>query len=444
MIEFIAAASTAHSQLFGGLWYLLVIAALGHMVFGGRESRAGASGGGSGADGVGRRADGSNPDWKFGARTWFIAFGPLLFISIASVLIFDLTWSRIEVLEMFLGGIIFLGLMGRTQLSATRLAHACAVGGLMALAVAANDVGWQGFARAGVESHPINFGIASGALLLMLLLAMWHGQRTLLLGLGAAGAGVALLLSGSRGPMLALMAVVLALLLMQVWRRRSGTNAPKTTGSAQPRKVQGTVARGQNRHRPWLLVGGGLALSAVVLAAVVVRSLHDLQFGEVSSLGLRWRILIETLRQIGEHPWLGLGVDQAGAFYATLNFPVDDINHAHNTLLNTTLEMGIAGGLAWCWVFVALARGFHTVGFNAGFSAAGAAAASRGGDLAQVNRPAMYIASSHWPWIAGLALLAYFFLCAMTQDVLSHSYTRKLMTFHLALLLALAMQTRRK
>jgi hypothetical protein len=30
----------------------------------------------------------------------------------------------------------------------------------------------------------------------------------------------------------------------------------------------------------------------------------------------------------------------------------------------------------------------------------------------------------------------------MTQDVLSHSYTRKLMTFHLALLLALAMQAR--
>ena len=407
MIEFIAAASTAHSQLFGGLWYLLVIAALGHMVFGGRRSGAGVSGGGV-------SADGSSPDWKVGARIWFIAFGPLLFVSISSVLIFDLTWSRIEVLEMFLGGIIFLVLMGRTQLSSTRLAHACAVGGLIALAVAGNDVGWQGFARAGVESHPINFGIASGALLLMLLLAMWHGQRTLLLGLGAAGAGAALLLSGSRGPMLALMIVALGLVLIEAWRRRSGRIAPVMAGSTQPREVQHEVSRRQGRQRQWLLVGGGLALGALVLVAVVVRSLHDLQFGEVSSLGLRWRILIETLRQIGEHPWLGLGVDQAGAFYATLNFPTQDINHAHNTLLNTTLEMGIAGGLAWCWVFVALGRGF-------------------GGSR-----------SANWPWIAGLALLAYFFLCAMTQDVLSHSFTRKLMTFHLALLLALAMQTRRK
>ena len=374
MIEFIAAAST-HSQAFGVLWYLLAIAALGQMVFGRRNSGADAGAG-------------ANADWQHAARIWFMAFGPLLAVSITSVLIFDLKWSRIEVLEVFLGGVIFLALMGRMQLSASRLAHACAVGALVALAMAAHDVGWQGFARAGVESHPINFGIASGALLLMLLLAMWHGQRTLLLGLGAAGAGVALLLSGSRGPMLALMVVVLGLVLLLAWRK-------------------------QTRQRQWLLVGGGLALSAVVLAAVVVRSLHDLQFGEVSSLGLRWRILIETLRQIGEHPWLGLGVDQAGAFYATLNFPTSDINHAHNTLLNTTLEMGIAGGLAWCWVFVALARGFGEA------------------------------RSANWPWIAGLALLAYFFLCAMTQDVLSHSYTRKLMTFHLALLLAMAMPLRR-
>ena len=404
MIEFIAAASTAHSQLFGGLWYVLVIAALGQMVFGRRKSKAGA-GHADGAGPTGGTAGdyGMRPDWKVSARIWFIAFAPLLFISIASVLIFDLTWSRIEVLEMFLGGIIFLALMGRTRLSATRLANACAVGGLIALAVAGNDVGWQGFARAGVESHPINFAIASGALLLMLLLAMWQGQRTLLLGLGAAAAGVALLLSGSRGPMLALMVVVLGLVLMQVWRRRAS-------------------------QRQWLLVGGGLALSALVLVVVIVRSLHDLQFGEVSSLGLRWRILIETLRQIGEHPWLGLGVDQAGGFYATLNFPVDDINHAHNTLLNTTLEMGIAGGLAWCWVFVALARGF------------GGTARVSGNDSGNGHEND----SANWPWIAGLALLAYFFLCAMTQDVLSHSFTRKLMTFHLALLLALAMQMRRK
>jgi len=404
MIELIAAAS-AHSQVFGVLWYLLAIAALGQMMFG---RLAGA-------------------EWRHAARIWFIAFGPLLGVSILSVTIFDLKWSRIEVLEVFLGGIIFLALMGRVKLSASRLLQACASGGLIALAMAAHDVGWQGFARAGSESHPINFGIASGALLLVLLLAMWQGQRSLLLALGAAGAGAALLLSGSRGPMLALMVVMLGLLLL-AWRSRSGTMTPAATGSAQTREV----LHMQARQRQWLLVGGGLILSALVLAAVVVRSLHDLQFGEVSSLGLRWRILIETLRQIGEHPWMGLGVDQAGAFYATLNFPTSDINHAHNTLLNTTLEMGIAGGLAWCWVFVALGMGFARMG--------GIAHVEHARQVERVGHIGHRINS--WPWMAGLAVLAYFFLCAMTQDVLSHSYTRKLMTFHLALLLALAMQAR--
>ncbi len=386
-MELIALVSALHPEIFSGLWVLAVIVSL---LIG-----AGSLIGKKTIQGSNTSSDGQQHDHFFSAfrgvaKVWIVAFGPLLILSFGSALAFNLKFSRIEVLEVVAGGLILsLGLL-RFRPKIDWLIKAAIAGSIIALGVAAFDLLVIQTHRAGLAFHPINYGIAVGALCLVLGtygIQRFVGVKTdspssvskQLLLAGISAGLIALLFSGSRGPILSVFAV-LGIVLLTNWQKQ----AP-------------------NCHTKKLLAAA-IGFAAVGFVVMVVRSVIEYQTEPHHSLGLRAQILSETIQQILRAPWFGLGIDQAGQFFTSLGLPTNDVNHAHNSLLNATLEMGVLGGFAFLWLFFYLGRLFYR---------------KRSEPIAQL----------------GLALLGFFFLCAMTQDILSHSFTRKLFAFYLALLI---------
>ncbi len=376
-MELIALTSALHPEVFSALW---VVAVLVSLVVG----LATALGFGTSGDFPSE----FRSEFRSAAAIWGRAFGPLLLLSFASALIFNLKLSRIEVLEVVVGGLILSVGMIRFRPRMEWLVKAAIAGSVVALSVAGVDLFITQTHRAGLAFHPINYGIAVGALCIVLgmyWIRLANGGASVsrnVVGIGLIAGLISLILSGSRGPILSVFVVLGFSFFIHARTRRVSPGTKKILAAA-------------------------IGFAVVGIAVMVARSVMEYQTEPHHSLGLRAQILSETLQQIMRTPWFGLGIDQAGEFYAGLGLPTTDINHAHNSLLNTVLEMGLLGGLAFLWAFFTLARLFYQRRVDSACQLA-------------------------------LAILGFFFLCSMTQDILSHSFTRKLFAFYLAILIVWA------
>ncbi|NJP06840.1 MAG: O-antigen ligase family protein, partial [Chloroflexaceae bacterium] len=200
-------------------------------------------------------------------------------------------------------------------------------------------------------------------------LAMWrHAQRwpmVLIAGLCALLALGGLLVSFSKGALLGLLAAGLVLLFF-------------ASRSLAPR-------------RRWLILGGSLLAGVLLLTAVAlvlgVERLNPL--GETSAVRLKtWSA---SLTMIGDHPLVGIGLDQFGQFYPDYMDPsLAQTNerftsHPHNLLLDIWLRLGIMGIVAISWLLIRFYRRIlHPTGdalpsiINAGIAAAMTAALVHG------------------------------------------------------------------
>lgn len=388
--------SLLHPNAFGAAWYLLALACIVLFLGNAQALRMGSP--------PPSTAPTDRPAWMI----WLIAFGPLTVLSIMSTLIFDLELSRAEVIEVFFGGLAFTVGLRYFRPNASVL-----WGGLILAAAIGFLLGVYEFfvlhqPRVGIVFHPINFALSCGATLLILLLGK-------MLGMGAAGAtgikaemqrspnapwvinaailaaAVALLGSGSRGPIIGVMACLgLALIL---WRSQQAASQPA-------------------RAHPGMLLWAALFVGAAGLV-FTLRFGTDIALGAESSIGKRWQLIVITVEQIQQTPWLGIGTDRAGSFFATFPGPIASLDHAHITLLNLGLELGLPGLLSWLWAFGMLAWAFSP--------------------RRRQRQPALAM--------IGLMACLYLFICALTQDLLSHAYTRKYLAFIIALLLTLSQPT---
>ena len=391
MIEIAIATSLIHPNLFGAAWVILILVCLARVITAWGEGPLSGTGGEA-------------------LQLWGLAFGPLFLLSAASVWSLGLGVGRIEVLEILAGGaVLALGLsrfksaahprfqfvsLAFHQSMVSRGALIALIAGLL---LALYELLIAGERRAGMVFQPINFGVGCGvALLLALFLAE---KRNGLFMLGFAAGAIALLLSGSRGPILFF--VISAVLGFWLGRQTDGKRLASPPHDA-------------NRHtKAW--VGAGLLVGFIAIGMLVAwyRLRMEAATGEPSSHGIRWELIRLSLIQIAENPWMGVGADQAGKFFSQFPPPIGTLNHAHVTVLNLALELGLLGAAAWAWAFGVLAWFFYQ----------------------QKSRVTQGI------WQAGLAITVFLFLCSMTQDIMSHAYTRKLIALALVMLLVASLST---
>lgn len=388
--------SLSHPNAFGAAWYLLALACIGLGIGHARFLRRPSSALSVTQSGM--------PTWMI----WLIAFGPLTLLSIVSVIVFRLNPSRAEVIELFFGGLAFAVGLQYLRPRASTLWSGLMLAAAIALLLSLYEFFVLHQPRIGIVFHPINFALSCGAALLMLLLgrmvnletstakdsSAWLSTRLQpmldnpwMVNAAILATTIALLGSGSRGPIIGVV-VCLGLALM--------------------------LLRSQRSALPRFRIGSGLLLWAALFAAAAavvfaVRFGTDIQLGAESSIGKRWKLIVITVEQIQQTPWLGIGTDQAGKFFATFPGPIASLDHAHVTLLNLGLELGLPGIISWLWAFGVLAWAFSP--------------------WRRQHQPALAM--------IGLMTCIYIFICALTQDFLSHAYTRKYLAFVIALLLTL-------
>ena len=74
-----------------------------------------------------------------------------------------------------------------------------------------------------------------------------------------------------------------------------------------------------------------------------------------SSSGMRIGVWVSTIAMIADHPFIGIGWGAYKFIYPQYNYYLIDttqtIYHAHNLYLQTAVEVGIAGALAYFWYF---------------------------------------------------------------------------------------------
>ena len=380
MIEIAIATSLIHPNLFGAAWIILVLLCLARFVMAWGEGPFSGAGGEA-------------------LRLWAVAFGPLFLLSLGSALWLGLGIGRIEVLEILAGGgVLALGLSRFGPRLDQGVINRGALLALFAgLLLAIYELLIVGERRAGMVFQPINFGVGCGvALLLALFLAE---KRNGLFMLGFAAGAIALLLSGSRGPILFF--VISAVLGFWLSRQTDGKRLAFPPHDAN------------RRTKAW--AGVGLLVGFIALGMLVAwyRLRMEAATGEPSSHGIRWELIRLSLLQIAESPWMGVGADQAGKFFSQFPPPIGTLNHAHVTVLNLALELGLLGAAAWVWAFGVLAWFFYQ----------------------QKSRITQGI------WQAGLAITVFLFLCSMTQDIMSHAYTRKLIALALVMLVVASLST---
>ena len=322
-------------------------------------------------------------------RIWLLAFGPLLLLSIISVAIHRLSLSRIEVLEVIFGGALLTAGLPLIKTQTKAIGWSLIFSGVGALCVTIYSLWGTEHHRAGMLFQPINFGIGCG-IIAIVLLGWWRfraivfadrTQLVLLLGVGAAL--LSLIGSGSRGPLVAFIACMIP----------AGVFWAKYSRSAK------------------LLWLGGMTVLLITSIFVFFQRAHlEGLSGNLTSHGIRWHLVQLTIDKILDVPFIGIGADQAGKFFAQFSEPIGGLNHAHNTALNAALELGVFGAAAWIWAFGVLVWFFWM----------------HRGDAKSVS------------WQLGLLITLFIFLCSLTQDVMSHSYTRRLFTFFLALLMVMS------
>lgn len=365
MVEATLISSVLHPNAFGIAWVLLLLSCLVGLLKTRRPS---------------------NPAV---AVNWCIAFGPLLMLSLVSVFFFNLSLSRVEVLEVWFGGAIMALGLRPSMRQIDRLGLMAATAGGFAAIAAAYSLFIDGDQRAGMSFHPINFGVGCGILLIILTAYVLSPDRpkqpkhTSIFAFGAIASLSGLLASGSRGPILAFLLCILPAAL--IWTKNS-------------------------RH---IRLGAILLLAFFGLAALFIwkeRVRIELIGSDWTSHSIRWKLLLLTLNEIQARPFLGIGADQAGKFFSQFQEPIGGLNHAHNTMLNLALELGVFGGLAWILAFLVIAIYFLRSRHS--------------------GRPFF--------WQTGLVIAAFIFACSMTQDLMSHTFTRRLMTFTIVFFLILS------
>lgn len=168
--------------------------------------------------------------------------------------------------------------------------------------------------------------------------AQRRAHRLALAGLGA-GLALVLLATGSRGGLLALAAAIITVLVLRLapalWAARHGA------GAGRKRTLAGIAAI--------LLVG----LAALGLVLLIGRSAARSSGDEI-----RVSLWANAASAARDYPLLGVGTGEVGrAFrlYRAPGEPTDFVHRqAHNLLLNTAAEEGIAGLAVLVWMSVAL------------------------------------------------------------------------------------------
>jgi putative inorganic carbon (HCO3(-)) transporter len=112
------------------------------------------------------------------------------------------------------------------------------------------------------------------------------------------------------------------------------------------------------RTRRWLLVVGLLTLGLAVLVGPQhlrerVQTIADHDDATVKERIYMWRSGIAMWR---EHPWLGVGPGGVKREYRNYALPealMKRTGHLHNSALQILVELGVAGLLAWLWIWAA-------------------------------------------------------------------------------------------
>jgi O-antigen ligase len=112
------------------------------------------------------------------------------------------------------------------------------------------------------------------------------------------------------------------------------------------------------RRRRWLLVVGFLAMGGAVLAGPQHLRERALTMTDPDDVTVKerlymWRSGIAMWR---EHPWLGVGpggVKRDYRHYAQAEALMQRTGHLHNSALQILVETGVAGLLAWLWIWAA-------------------------------------------------------------------------------------------
>jgi len=326
------------------------------------------------------------------AKVWFIAFTPLLVSSIASVFIHKLTISRAEVLELYLGGLLFSAGFQHLDINYRKIISGAKVAAVLGLFFACYEVFYLGLDRAGVEVNPINFGFAAGIVGVFLVVKWCGGENKknwLREGSFTLAAIIALIFSGSRGPFLAFSVILICLLSIHA------------SSAFKSKHI--------NLKSKMLLafLAVNIGLGSLLLFP---RTYSEIVDPSLTSPKIRLELAKEGVKQILETPLLGIGSDQAGRFLRSLEDEVlSQFNHLHNTPLNISLELGVFGGLSFLWAIVFLIAYFY-----------------KARAWAQSNAV-----------LNGILIILFIFIASLFNDAMSHSYARKLIAFYFSICLVL-------
>jgi tetratricopeptide (TPR) repeat protein len=98
-----------------------------------------------------------------------------------------------------------------------------------------------------------------------------------------------------------------------------------------------------------VLIGGGIALAALMSRAGLSVVATENQTEEISSLTSRLELVQRASSLVQDYPFTGLGLGRFTMVYSSyvLLIPVGFIVHAHNQLLDLALEQGLIGLAAW-------------------------------------------------------------------------------------------------
>lgn len=111
----------------------------------------------------------------------------------------------------------------------------------------------------------------------------------------------------------------------------------------------------------WLLPVGFLAVGVVILFGPLHLRERALTMTDANDATVRERIYMwrSGIAMWRERPWLGLGpggVKREYRYYAQADALRQRTGHVHNSALQTLVETGVAGLLAWSWIWVAFYR----------------------------------------------------------------------------------------
>ncbi|MBU3725063.1 MAG: O-antigen ligase family protein [Burkholderiaceae bacterium] len=338
-------------------------------------------------------------------KIWLIAFGPLTAVSALSLIVWNLPIGRAEIFAPFIGGLALILGLTLSKLNRSTLLVGASLASWAGFAITIYEYGVANISRTGDEFVSINFGIVCGSMALLLMFlknadgnpaqttgsdnkAINFLKNPWMINASLLAAAIGLLGSGSRGPIISFM---LCAVVAAVFRRRFFP-----LRSANTKTAAWVCAAGF-----FFVIGAGWIL--------YTRFIGDIAAGKDSSAGIRWQLIQIALEEIAKSPWIGIGADQAGKLLKSFPMPIAEFNHIHMTLLNLGLELGVVGALCWLWAF---------------------------GVLAWVFSPWRTVTTAAVS-AAGFFVCAHLLASSMTQDILSHSYSRNFLALIIALLLLL-------